>query len=175
MVTLSIEERQRRDRELFSRLRLLVAEGLTVNAMAERAGLTRVELARALARAGLPMPESSKSRNGRTIVRDVLRLFSLWNDCERTIGEIAQALNVTPGAVMRAARRYGLKRRQRIAPDVGFAVESDEDLASCESLRLAPTVAAAAAEVRKGWTEHERYQRRVQKVLPVTYGRIDCP
>ena len=175
MVTMTIEERQRLDRELHSRLRVLVAEGLTLNAMEQRSGLSRVELARALARAGLPIPESSKSKNGRTIVRDVLRLFALWNEVELTIGDIANDLGVTPGAVMRAARRYGLKRRQRIAPDIGHAAEADEDLASCESLRLAPSVAAAAAEVRRGWTEHERYQRRVQKVLPVTYGRMDCP
>ena len=175
MVTMTIEERQRLDRDLHSRLRVLVAEGLTLNAMEQRSGLTRVDLCRALARAGLPIPESSKSKSGRTIVRDVLRLFALWNDCERTIGDIANDLGVTPGAVMRAARRYGLKRRQRIAPDIGHAAEADEDLASCESLRLAPSVAAAAAEVRRGWTEHERYQRRVQKILPVTYGRIDCP
>jgi hypothetical protein len=175
MVTMTIEERQRLDRELHSRLRVLVAEGLTLNAMEQRSGLSRVELARALARAGLPIPETSKSKSGRTIVRDVLRLFALWNEVELTIGDIANDLGVTPGAVMRAARRYGLKRRQRIAPDIGHAAEADEDLASCESLRLAPSVAAAAAEVRRGWTEHERYQRRVQKVLPVTYGRMDCP
>ena len=175
MVTMTIEERQRLDRELHSRLRVLVAEGLTLNAMEQRSGLSRVELARALARAGLPIPETSKSKSGRTIVRDVLRLFALWNEVELTIGDIANDLGVTPGAVMRAARRYGLKRRQRIAPDIGHAAEADEDLASCESLRLAPSVAAAAAEVRRGWTEHERYQRRVQKVLPVTYGRLDCP
>jgi hypothetical protein len=175
MVTMTIEERQRLDRELHSRLRVLVAEGLTLNAMEQRSGLSRVELARALARAGLPIPETSKSQNGRTIVRDVLRLFALWEEVELTIGDIANDLGVTPGAVMRAARRYGLKRRQRIAPDIGHAAEADEDLASCESLRLAPSVAAAAAEVRRGWTEHERYQRRVQKVLPVTYGRMDCP
>ena len=175
MVTMTIEERQRRERELHSRLRVLVAEGLTLNAMEQRSGLSRVELARALARAGLPIPETSKSKNARTIVRDVLRLFALWNEVELTIGDIANELGVTPGAVMRAARRYGLKRRQRIAPDIGHAAEADEDLASCESLRLAPSVAAAAAEVRRGWTEHERYQRRVQKVLPVTYGRLDCP
>ena len=175
MVTMTIEERQRLDRDLNSRLRVLVAEGLTLNAMEQRSGLSRVELARALARAGLPIPETSKSKSGRTIVRDVLRLFALWNEVELTIGDIANELGVTPGAVMRAARRYGLKRRQRIAPDIGHAAEADEDLASCESLRLAPSVAAAAAEVRRGWTEHERYQRRVQKVLPVTYGRLDCP
>ncbi len=33
MVTMTIEERQRLDRELHSRLRVLVAEGLTLNAM----------------------------------------------------------------------------------------------------------------------------------------------
>jgi len=112
MVTMTIEERQRRERELHGRLRLLVAEGLTLNAMEQRSGLTRVELCRALARAGLPIPESSKSKSGRTIVRDVLRLFALWNDCELTIGDISNDLGVTPGAVMRAARRYtpGTKR-----------------------------------------------------------------
>ena len=43
MVTMTIEERQRRERELHSRLRVLVAEGLTLNAMEQRSGLSRSE------------------------------------------------------------------------------------------------------------------------------------
>lgn len=58
---------------------------------------------------------------------------------------------------------------------VRFSDEHDENAVSCESLRLAPSVAAAAAEVRKRWSEQEKYQRRVQKVMPVTYGRADFP
>jgi AraC-like DNA-binding protein len=154
------------------RLRLLVAEGLTLRAISERLGMSKPATCRLLARCGLPVPESGKGHKSRTHVRDVLKFFELWNSPELTIGEIAQRLDVAPGAVMRAARHYGLGKRMRVVPDRGEAVEPDEDLASCESLRLAPTVAAAAAEVRQGWSDDERYQRRVTKVQPVTYGSV---
>lgn len=150
----------------------LVSEGLTLTAIASRIGKTRPDTCRLLARNRIPIPESGRGHRSRSYVRDVLTFFRLWNQPELTIGEIAQRLDVAPGAVLRAARNYGLGKRLRVVPDRCEDVEPEEDLASCASLRLAPTVAAAAAEVRQGWSDDERYQRRVTKVQPVSYGSI---
>ena len=67
------------------------------------------------------------------------------------------------------------RERIPLAITVQFSDEHDENDVSCESLRLAPSVAAAAAEVRKRWSDEEKYQRRVTKVQPITYGRVDFP
>jgi hypothetical protein len=107
-----------------------------------------------------------------TRIQDVHRFWKLWHDESLTTCDIARALGVSESTVRSTASRFGLTRRDR-PHDLGnevYAVEADEDLASCESLRLAPSVAAAAAEVRSRWSEQERYHRRVTKVQPVSYG-----
>jgi len=154
------------------RIHTLVAEGKSLREIADALGMNRAEACRAMARARIPIPERGRGTVNRTHVVNVLELFRLWNDPDLSIRDIAKKVNLQPSSVMRAARRYGLRPRARVAPDVGFAAESEEDLASCESLRLAPTVAAAAAEVRRSWSEQERYSRRVTKVMPVTYDTV---
>ncbi|NBU34895.1 MAG: hypothetical protein EBR82_62505 [Caulobacteraceae bacterium] len=153
------------DRELFQRLRLLVAEGLTVDAIAGRVGMDRPATCQALARAGLPIPGNATAG---TVITDVLRFFQLWRDPELTVRDIADAMNVSPGSVMRGARRYGLGRRQRMRPD-DAEVDPKEEAASCASLDLAPFTASRAAEVQRGWSDHDRRMRVVQQCEPVTY------
>lgn len=159
------------DRELFQRLRLLVADGLTVEAIATRVGMDRAATCQALARAGLPIPGNGTAG---TVITDVLLFFKLWHDPELTVRDIADAMNVSPGSVMRGARRYGLGRRQRMRPD-DAEVDPEEDAVSCASLDLAPFTASRAAEIRRGWTEQDRSIRVVQRCEPVTYGRQDFP
>jgi hypothetical protein len=104
-----------------------------------------------------------------TRIQDVHRFWRLWHDESLTTCDIARALGVSESTVRSTASRFGLTNRDR-PHDWGnetYTVEPEEDLASCESLRLAPSVAAAAAEVRSKWTDEERYSRRVQKVQPV--------
>jgi hypothetical protein len=98
----------------------------------------------------------------------------MWHDETLTICEIARALGVSESTVTETAKRFGLDERTRIIEGGNDPppVDEDEDLASCESLRLAPSVAAAAAEVRRSWSDEERYQRRVTKVQPVTYDTV---
>jgi hypothetical protein len=156
------------DRELQARLRLLVAEGLTLDAIASRVGLDRASTCQAIARAGLPIP-GNRDGTASGVITDVLWFFELWRDPELTVRDIASALNVTPGAVFRGARRYGLGRRQRMRPD-DAEVDPEEDAASCASLNLAPFTASRAAEVRRGWTDHDRRIRVVQKCQPISYG-----
>ena len=154
------------------RIHTLVAEGKTLRQIADTLGMNRAEACRAMARARIPIPERGRGTVNRTHVVNVLELFRLWNDPDISTGEIARRVNIRPASLLRVARRYGLKPRQKslmLGDSVGLEAESDEDLASCESLRLAPTVAAAAAEVRRSWSDEERYQRRVTKVQPVTY------
>lgn len=157
------------------RIHTLVAEGKTLREIADTLGMNRAEACRAMARARIPIPERGRGTVNRTHVVKVLELFRLWNDPDISTGEIARRVNIRPASLLRVARRYGLRPRQKSLLDgnsVGFAAESDEDLASCESLRLAPTVAAAAAEVRRSWSDEERYRRRVTKVQPVTYDTV---
>lgn len=161
-------------RELADSLRVLVAQGLTLDAIASRVGLDRAGACQAIARAGLPVPGNRDGSAGAVVV-DVLRLFELWRDPEMTVRDIAAALNVTHGAVLRGARKYGLGRRQRMKRDDCDIVDQAEDEASRSSLRLAPFTEARAAEIRRGWTENDIRLRAAQRVEPVTYGRKDFP
>jgi hypothetical protein len=102
-------------------------------------------------------------------ITDVATLWGMWHDPTTTVCEIARTLCVSETTVRATARSLGLHGRTLVkdGSNVEPEVDSEEDAESYGSLRLAPSVAAAAAEVRSRWSDVERYQRRVQKVQPV--------
>ena len=107
-------------------------------------------------------------------ITDAKKFLAMWHDETFTICEIARAFGVSESTVGSTAKRFALEERTRIIQGGNDPppVDEEEDVASCESLRLSPTVAAAAAEVRRSWSDEERYQRRVTKVQPVTYDTV---
>ena len=105
-------------------------------------------------------------------ITDCKKFLAMWHDETFTICEIARALGVSEATVASTARRFELHERTRIIEGGNDPppVDEDEDLASCESLRLAPSVCRAAEEVRSRWTPEEEYSRRVTRRQPLTYG-----
>jgi hypothetical protein len=43
---------------------------------------------------------------------------------------------------------------------------------TCEDLRLDDWTEERARPIREGWSEDERYHRRVQKIQPICYGGV---
>jgi len=150
-----------------------VKSGCTIRQIADRLDMTRSEACRAMALASIPIPEPTKQTRYRTTVTNVVELFRLWHDSDLSVPDIANRLDVTERAVRRAARRYGLPKRN------GFDEHSEpvdvpagEDEASQSSLRLAPSTERLAAPIRESWSDEVRYQRRVQRVQPLSYDRL---
>ena len=105
-------------------------------------------------------------------IKNVQLLFRLWHDDSVSVSEIAEELGVSESCVYATAKRFRLSKRERRECD---ETADDTEVNPAVDLRLAPDTEAKAATIRARWTPEDRYQRRVQKVLPVTYGRIDCP
>lgn len=145
-------------------LREMVRCGVTLDGMSRMIGVAKANIVRRLAELRLDIP-------GKVPI-DTLLLFRLWHDPRQTVCGIARVLGVRDRIVYRAAERYGLPKRTRIilgcAEDE--APDDEEAAASLDSLRLAPSVERLAAQIRAGWSESERYLRRVQRVQPVTYA-----
>jgi transcriptional regulator with XRE-family HTH domain len=153
-------------------LEYLVASGLTLREIADRLDMNKAEVQRAFALAGvaMPMPPSRGYGTYRTRVTDVPRLFRLWHETDLSQAAIARELGVSEGAIKRAVKHFGLPPRGQHAAGLAANdddVPADEADASGDSLRLAPSVWAAAEEVRKRWTSEEEYSRRVTRVQPV--------
>lgn len=105
-------------------------------------------------------------------IKDVQALFRLWHDDSLSVRDIADTLSVSESCVYATAKRFQLAKREHREPEeTADETEVNPDV----DLRLAPDTEVKAAVIRARWTPEERYQRRVQKVMPVTYGRLDCP
>lgn len=148
------------------KLRSMSASRMTLDAMSVALGKPRHEIVKRLAELGCEIPEK--------IQVDTLALFRMWHDRRHTVTSIAQHFGVSPKLIYRAASRYGLPQRRRIIVGVSLEdpVDPDEEQASAESLRLAPSTERLAAPIRDGWSDEVRYQRRVQRVQPITYDRL---
>jgi hypothetical protein len=105
-------------------------------------------------------------------ITDILTFCRLWNNPATTVCEITRVFRVSETTVRKTANRLGLQSRRLVKEGCNEPppVEESEESASGSSLRLAPTVEAAAEEVRRRWTEQEEYNHRVTRVQPVTYG-----
>jgi IS30 family transposase len=80
---------------------------------------------------------------------DVPLLFRLWNDKDKTIGEVADQLGVSRGTLERLRRRFGLQRKEPVKKE--------------REIKWIPTpqeIEQRAAEVRSRWTPEREYQAR---------------
>lgn len=147
-------------------LREMTCQKMNLDSMSRMLRVPKHRIVLRLAQMGLDIP-------GKVPI-DTLRLFRLWKDSRHTVCTIARELSVPEYLVYRASSLYGMPKRRRII--LGIAEEEapgpEEEQASLDSLRLAPSVEREAARVRARWTESERYLRRVQRVQPLTYDRV---
>jgi len=149
------------------RLESLMAGGKSLREIADALGMTGAETAKAFAAAGVAMPmPPSRATTYRTRVTDVPRLIRLWTQTSLSLADVARELRVSRGAVSRAVRYYGLKPRPGDVPD-DREISNQESDVSQDTLRLAPSVWAAAEQIRSRWTEADEYNRRCVHVHPV--------
>ena len=105
-------------------------------------------------------------------ITDILTFCRLWHDPATTVCEITRVFRVSETTVRKTANRLGLESRHTVKAGCNEPppVEESEELASCDSLRLAPSVERAAEEQRRKWTPEEEYNRRVTRRSAVTYA-----
>jgi hypothetical protein len=107
-------------------------------------------------------------------IKDAALLFRLWHDETLRVEDIADRLRVTPNTVTRTAQRFGLANRNRVVSEIRErkAIEDAEDDSTVVDLRLDAWTEERARPIRDGWSEDERYHRRVQKIQPICYGGV---
>ena len=107
-------------------------------------------------------------------IKDAALLFRLWHDETLRVEDIADRLRVTPNTVTRTAQRFGLANRSRVVSEIRErkAIEAVEDDSTVVDLRLDDWTEERARPIREGWSEDERYQRRVTKIQPICYGGV---
>jgi transposase len=107
-------------------------------------------------------------------IKDAVLLFRLWHDETLTVEDIAQRLGVSANTVWATARRFKMGRRDHVVREKRErkAIDEVDDLVTCEDLRLDAWTEERARPIRDGWSEDERYHRRVQKIQPICYGGV---
>jgi hypothetical protein len=111
---------------------------------------------------------------GHRRITDAALLFRLWHDETLRVEDIALRLGVASKTVTATARRFGLKNRSRVVSEVRErkAIEDAEDDSTVVDLRLDAWTEERARPIRDGWSEDERYLRRVTKIQPICYGGV---